>query len=168
MCQQTRPSLVLTPSPPLHQCWIIVNWISESLFRWILIKIHFSNEKVNKFVVCKQHMVCRMVTILYGTQYLKKVFIWLSSLAPSQLYMICQANASACCFSNKLFSIHVLVFITVLWQQHFVGRHHVSINNSTRTTHVALVYQIDDLVQDCSNSSALAMELLQSCTKPSK
>ena len=26
---------------------------------------------------------------------------------------------------------------------------------------------IDDLVQDCSNSSALAMELLQSCTKPS-
>ena len=25
---------------------------------------------------------------------------------------------------------------------------------------------IDDLVQDCSNSSALAMELLQSCTKP--
>ena len=28
--------------------------------------------------------------------------------------------------------------------------------------------QVDGLVQDCSNSSALAMELLQSCTKPSK
>ena len=29
------------------------------------------------------------------------------------------------------------------------------------------VYEyIDGLVQDCSNSSALAMELLQSCTKP--
>ena len=26
---------------------------------------------------------------------------------------------------------------------------------------------IDGLVQDCSNSSALGMELLQSCTKPS-
>ena len=26
---------------------------------------------------------------------------------------------------------------------------------------------IDDLVQDCSNSSGLAMELLESCTKPS-
>ena len=26
---------------------------------------------------------------------------------------------------------------------------------------------IDGLVQDCSNSSALAMELLPSCTKPS-
>ena len=28
--------------------------------------------------------------------------------------------------------------------------------------------QIDDLVQDCSNSIANALELLQSCTKPSK
>ena len=28
--------------------------------------------------------------------------------------------------------------------------------------------QIDGLVQDCSNSSALALELLQSCTKPSR
>ena len=29
------------------------------------------------------------------------------------------------------------------------------------------VQDIDGLVQDCSNSSAVAMELLQSCTKPS-
>ena len=29
------------------------------------------------------------------------------------------------------------------------------------------IHHIDGLVQDCSNSSALAMELLQSCTKPS-
>ena len=29
-------------------------------------------------------------------------------------------------------------------------------------------WQIDGLVQDCSNSSALAMEWLQSCTKPSR
>ena len=28
-------------------------------------------------------------------------------------------------------------------------------------------YNIDGLVQDCSNSSAIAIELLQSCTKPS-
>ena len=28
-------------------------------------------------------------------------------------------------------------------------------------------FDIDGLVQDCSNSSALAMELLQSCAKPS-
>ena len=29
------------------------------------------------------------------------------------------------------------------------------------------IQYINGLVQDCSNSSALAMELLQSCTKPS-
>ena len=29
------------------------------------------------------------------------------------------------------------------------------------------VYHIDGLVQDCSNSIANALELLQSCTKPS-
>ena len=30
-----------------------------------------------------------------------------------------------------------------------------------------IVYQCNGLAQDCSNSSALVMELLQSCTKPS-
>ena len=30
-----------------------------------------------------------------------------------------------------------------------------------------LSLHVDGLVQDCSNSSALAMELLQSCSKPS-
>ena len=34
-------------------------------------------------------------------------------------------------------------------------------------TSCVLVYDIDGLVQDCSNSSALAVELLQSYTKPS-
>ena len=30
-----------------------------------------------------------------------------------------------------------------------------------------ICYNIDGLVQDCSNSTANALELLQSCTKPS-
>ena len=34
--------------------------------------------------------------------------------------------------------------------------------------HKTYKWEINDLVQDCSNSSALAMELLQSCTKLSK
>ena len=38
--------------------------------------------------------------------------------------------------------------------------------HNTAWTMCRLSY-IDGLVQDCSNSSALAMELLQSCTKPS-
>ena len=35
-----------------------------------------------------------------------------------------------------------------------------------QTTDGSVHWNIDGLVQDCSNSSALAMELLQSCTKP--
>ena len=31
--------------------------------------------------------------------------------------------------------------------------------------HMMTEYHIDGLVQDCSNSSAIALELLQSCTK---
>ena len=34
--------------------------------------------------------------------------------------------------------------------------------------HSQVRHESNGLVQDCSNSSALAMELLQSCTKPSK
>ena len=30
-----------------------------------------------------------------------------------------------------------------------------------------VIHDIDGLMQDCGNSSAFAMELLQSCTKPS-
>ena len=37
----------------------------------------------------------------------------------------------------------------------------------TTITNSPEINYIDGLVQDCSNSSALAMELLQSCTKPS-
>ena len=38
---------------------------------------------------------------------------------------------------------------------------------SLSNVHVSLLLHINGLVQDCSNSSALAMELLQSCPKPS-
>ena len=43
----------------------------------------------------------------------------------------------------------------------FIRHCHVSVDD------IQYIY-IDGLVQDCSNSSALAMELLQSCIEPSK
>ena len=36
----------------------------------------------------------------------------------------------------------------------------------TQDTSFAVMNSINGLVQDCSNSSVFAMELLQSCTKP--
>ena len=38
--------------------------------------------------------------------------------------------------------------------------------NSLKLCYILGVLHLDGLVQDCSNSSALALELLQSCTKP--
>ena len=54
----------------------------------------------------------------------------------------------------KIKSLTVLIFVTQLDTR----------DSSVKS--VAVGY-VDGLVQDCSNSSALAMELLQSCTKPS-
>ena len=52
------------------------------------------------------------------------------------------------------------------WRTHF-STFFFSINLSmVRYPHFANVH-IDGLMQDCNNSSALALELLQSCTKPS-
>ena len=45
-----------------------------------------------------------------------------------------------------------------------LGSHLFSYNTSVVMTGT---YHVDGLVQDCSNSIANALELLQSCTKPS-
>ena len=45
---------------------------------------------------------------------------------------------------------------------------HANIKSPDHTDSSSDTQQINGLVQDCSNSSALAMELLQACTKPSK
>ena len=45
---------------------------------------------------------------------------------------------------------------------------YLSYKNLHEWYHETLVYEIDGLVQDCSNSIANTLELLQSCIKPSK
>ena len=52
------------------------------------------------------------------------------------------------------------------WEKRFPQRHKSYPDNVCKLQKLHGAY-IDGLVQDCSNSSALAMELLQSCTKPS-
>ena len=47
------------------------------------------------------------------------------------------------------------------------GNDQVSTGQDLRIAIIVVTRLIDGLVQDCSNSSVLAMELLQSCTKPS-
>ena len=43
----------------------------------------------------------------------------------------------------------------------------VNVNKKQDTVAVPEQLHLDDLVQDCSNSIANTLELLQSCTKPS-
>ena len=59
----------------------------------------------------------------------------------------------------------------VAWHRQAIGVH-LNIKQScmleVRPCYSTISYYIDGLAQDCSNSSALAMELLKSCSKSSK
>ena len=59
--------------------------------------------------------------------------------------------------------------ITIFWQGEapFWDIIHISDEDEISETIHKLENYIDGLAQDCSNSSALAMQLLQSCPKPS-
>ena len=62
-----------------------------------------------------------------------------------------------------------LVWISILQSQNIIALAGVGPVYKYRTkTWSSLSSQIDGLVQDCSNSIAYALELLQSYTKPSK
>ena len=54
----------------------------------------------------------------------------------------------------------------IIIKQYF-GLGWITCNSSSRPSDAIIVVHIEGLAQDCSNSSALAMELPQSCTKPS-
>ena len=64
---------------------------------------------------------------------------------------------------NHVFTIEVIMLMRPIYVELAPGVHF----NNIDETFVCWIGHIDCLVQDCSNSSVLAMELLQSCTKPS-
>ena len=58
--------------------------------------------------------------------------------------------------------------VSVIFESADSGRYHYCVIYNIVLFNVALYWEhIDGLVQDCGSSSALAMELLRSCTKPS-
>ena len=57
--------------------------------------------------------------------------------------------------------------LDVTHDQSILGLVNLARNHTTKWFTKNYTRHIDDLMQDCSFSSALAMELLQSCTKPS-
>ena len=51
------------------------------------------------------------------------------------------------------------------WKLIHVGKKGGPIVSTIDSWYIMIEYNIDGLVQDCSNSTANALELLQSCTK---
>ena len=89
------------------------------------------------------------------------------------------------CTQSKIISYHIISYHIISY--HIISYHTIPYHTTPCHTiyhiisylisyhiiyHINIIYHItsyhiDGLGQDCSNSSALAMELLQSCTKPS-
>ena len=62
------------------------------------------------------------------------------------------------------FYTYYIKYIMIIYTIHISVQITSTMHNLTKREHID---HVDGLVQYCSNSSALAMELLQSCTKPS-
>ena len=78
-----------------------------------------------------------------------------------------QGLSSYICHDEDNWSMYFLSFYNMQLSSIFIEVH-VDTMWEVLLCHPSwLNYDIDGLVQDCSNSIALAMELLQSCTKPS-
>ena len=88
---------------------------------------------------------------------------------PSNMKQVMTDTASTYMwFQRSIFSVSIswckIIMLVVLWWK-MLAR---SVATHRYYIPALATYQIDGLVQDCSNSIASALELLQSCTKPSR
>ena len=71
-------------------------------------------------------------------------------------------------FSGILFNVLIPTVWTIAMLLHVIACYFLSTVHHYHHINLLIKYfYTDGLVQDCSNSSAIAIELLQSCTKPS-
>ena len=125
--------------------------------------------------ICYVCVVCRHIVMNPGDSVVKKtsnipgtpVISWQDSWFPP----FCEFSASlphtvtrwSCSCFGEVPQMYVQSSIACAWVYGFTcSGAYMAVNQRP------LAYQIYGSVQGCSNSSALAMELLQSCTKPSK
>ena len=83
--------------------------------------------------------------------------------------IVLSAVSSECFVTNRV-SRRSTIRYGYPWQEGPSGRRRIEIDHTlSRNNPITPVgqYHIDGLVQDCSNSIANTLELLQSCTKPS-
>ena len=94
------------------------------------------------------------------SQYLSQC--WRRSISPYDIIRPQWVNGVDC--ELMIWYLAVIFFLSIMWTWYNM----VTILPNTLKWHpyLALVGQIDSSVQDCSNSIANALELLQSCIKP--
>ena len=91
-----------------------------------------------------------------------------SSLAAPEVVLMTNSGAAS---RNKVGIKTTLLYQCQLWNHISLYLSNVDSQQLTKLSdneeRIYVAYHVDGLVQDCSNSSALAMELLQACTEPS-
>ena len=126
-------------------------------FSEILIVIQWSIFFPSKLLF--ENVVCQMGTILHQPQCVRRVGLDMGiSLHYGLTFLLsCFRDASFGICTYNLTLLDCLLGIN-------------KVRDGSEWTQLLIIYKIlyiGGLVQDCNNSSALAMELLQSCTKPS-
>ena len=117
--------------------------------------------------------ICHVYPINQNAQSL----LWYCYLPHEISYCICMIRTHGSVGTTKTYRMTSVVWPLIMWGQ-LMMVHHTAYSGSICNTYGGIesckfmilarsLYHINSLVQDCSNPSALAMELLQSCTKPS-
>ena len=95
------------------------------------------------------------IGVKYGVSFVGSVSDWYTALVPAMMYTVSFYIGAR--YNGNILFMKCTFYGIMLWTQW----------NLLITCSLITQYQIYGLVQDCSISSALAMEILQCCTKPS-
>ena len=180
-------SSYLWASDYLNQCWLITSWMLKNKLQWNL------NQDV-KFFIEEIHL--KMLAILFRPQWVNSLWhsdtIWRHQSWSTLAQIMAWCRHQAITWTNVDLSsvrssgIHLSAILQEMPQPSVTKislkftylKLCSNLPGANELTEVGLswdwrwwwkcVILIDGLAQDCSISSALAMELLQSCTNPSK
>ena len=138
---------LVSTKPLSDQCWNIVKWIVRNKFRWNLNRNSYIFVQGNAF----ENVVCNMAATFSQPQCVNITYIWQSG----------DILISGYIFQYYCMSISLMHF---KWYRDL---NTCSVKYNVCSLSGIFTDLFDGLVQDCSNSNVLAIELLQPCTEPS-
>ena len=114
---------------------------------------------------CPDHVYLSLVVI--GAELKEEIYVWHTSHRRTDTVFTHLIDKPAVLTSvspraNKSINIIQVIIMTYLWLMNYKKHEHCIIVQAWN-----YIFYLDGLVQDCSNTVDNALELLQSCTKPS-